>query len=56
MSNGARSASAQTVKATSLLMLSFNDITRDLDSATSVQLLVNITVTLSSRLRRAQSR
>jgi len=55
MSNAARSAAARTVTPTSLLMLSFNDITQDLQSTTSVQLLVNITVTLSSRLRKAQS-
>ncbi len=55
MSNAARSATVRTVTATSLLMLSFADITQNLDSTTSVQLLVNITVTLSSRLRAAQS-
>lgn len=55
LANTPRSATAQTVASTSLLMLSFADITQDLDSATSVQLLVNITVTLSSRLRKAQS-
>ena len=56
LSNAARSAVAQTTAATSLLMLSFADITQGLDSATSIRLLVNITVTLSSRLRKAQGR
>jgi CRP-like cAMP-binding protein len=55
LSNAARSASAQTATRTSLFVLSFADITHDLDKRTSVQLLVNITVTLSARLRRAQS-
>jgi CRP-like cAMP-binding protein len=55
LANTSRSATAQTVTPTSLLMLSFSDITQDLDSATSLQLLVNITVTLSMRLRKAQS-
>ena len=56
LSNAERSASARAVTATSLLRLSFGDITEGLDSATSIRLLVNITVTLSSRLRKALSR
>ncbi len=56
LSNAARSASARAVAATSLLRLSFSDITQGLDSTTSLRLLINITVTLSRRLRKAQGR
>ncbi len=56
VSNAERSASAKTVNTTSLLMLSFDDITQDLENSTSMQLLVNITITLSGRLLKAQSR
>ena len=52
--NAERSATAQTVSETSLLMLSFDDITKDLGNTTSVQLLVNIIMTLSSRLVKLQ--
>ncbi len=55
LSNAARSASAQAVTPTSVLVLDFADITQDPGSITSMQLLLNITVILSSRLRRAQS-
>ena len=55
VSNAARSASAKTVSETSLLMLSFDDITKDLDNTTSSQILVNIIMTLSSRLVKMQS-
>jgi CRP-like cAMP-binding protein len=56
VTNAMRSATAQTVSETSLLMLSFDDITQGLDNATSVQLLVNIIMTLSSRLIKMQTR
>jgi hypothetical protein len=53
VSNTKRIARAQTAAATSLLMLSFDDITQGLDNATSIQLLVNIIMTLSSRPSKA---
>ncbi len=55
VSNEPRSASAAATCTTSLLVLSLDDLKKDLPREVSLQLLVNIIITLSERLRRANT-
>ncbi len=55
VSNESRSASAAATCTTSLLVLSLDDLKKDLPREVSLQLLVNIIITLSERLRRANT-
>ncbi|HPO12454.1 MAG TPA: cyclic nucleotide-binding domain-containing protein [Candidatus Hydrogenedentes bacterium] len=55
VSNEPRSAGAAATCTTSLLELSLDDLKKDLPREVSLQLLVNIIITLSDRLRRANA-